>query len=211
MRAQDLMTTPVVTVGPDTPAKEAVRLLTGHGFAALPVVAPDDRLLGVVSEADLLRNRILPDPRALIHNDAIHNDAPAPTGPPPSIVAEVMTTDVVVAGRDAHAAELSRLMLDRHLRSLPVVDGDRLVGIVSRVDLLRMIARDDDAIARDVSGHLSAAGRRRWDVAVADGVVTLASEGADETDRHIAAVIAGAAPGVVDVRIADDLAGPAHR
>jgi hypothetical protein len=60
---------------------------------------------------------------------------------------------------------------------------------------------DDDAIARDVGGHLSAAGRRRWDVAVSDGVVTLASEGADETDRHIAAVIAGASPGVVDVRV----------
>jgi CBS domain-containing protein len=204
MRAINLMTSPVVTVGPDTPAKEAARLLAAHRFAVLPVVV-DDRLLGVVSEADLLRNRILPDPRTLIHDDP-----PESTGPPPSTVAGVMTTDVVVANHDTHAAELGRLMVHRHLRSIPIVDRGQLVGIVSRVDLLRTIARDDDAIARDVRGHLSAAGRRRWDVAVVDGVVTLASEDADEADRHIAVVIAGAAPGVVDVRITDNQAEPAH-
>jgi CBS domain len=59
------------------------------------------------------------------------------------------------------AEDLSRLMVDRHLRSVPVVDGGRLVGIVSRVDLPRMIARDDEDIARDMSGHLAAAGQRR--------------------------------------------------
>jgi hypothetical protein len=66
-----------------------------------------------------------------------------------------------------------------------------------------MIARDDEAIARDVRGHRSAVGRRRWDVTVVDGVVTLTSEGADETDRHIATVIAGNTPGVVEVRVTD--------
>ncbi|GAA5134650.1 CBS domain-containing protein [Pseudonocardia adelaidensis] len=196
------MTSPVVTVSPDAPVKEAARLLVTRGFAVLPVVDADDRLLGVVTEADLLRNRLLPDPRELIHNQP-----PEPIPPAPSEVAGVMTTEVVTATPDRHVAELGRLMVDRHLRAVPVVDGDRLVGIVSRVDVLRTIARDDDAISRDVAGHLSAAGRRRWDVAVADGVVTLSSEGADETDRHIATVVAGCAPGVVDVRIRDDAAG----
>jgi CBS domain-containing protein len=201
MRARDLMTSPVVSVGPDAPVKEAARVITTHGFAVLPVVDADDRLLGVITEADLLCNRLLPDPRDLIH------DRPAePIRPAPPTVAGVMTTEVVTATRDTHAAELGRLMVDRHLRAVPVVDGDRLVGIVSRVDVLRTVARDDDAIARDVRGHLSAAGRRRWEVAVTDGVVTLASEGADETDRHIATVVAGCAPGVVDVRIRDEVA-----
>jgi osmotically-inducible protein OsmY len=77
--------------------------------------------------------------------------------------------------------------------------------------VLRTVARDDDAIARDVRGHLSAAGRRRWEVAVTDGVVTLASDGADETDRHIATVVAGCAPGVVHVRIRDEVARHAGR
>jgi CBS-domain-containing membrane protein len=202
MRARELMTRPVVTVGPDALVKEAARLLVTHGFAVLPVVDADDRLLGVITEADLLRNRLLPDPRELIH------DRPSePTPPAPPEVAGVMTTEVVTATPDTHAAELGRLMVNRHLRAVPVVDGDRLMGIVSRVDVLRTIARDDDVIARDVAGHLSAAGRRRWDVAVADGVVTLSSEGADETDRHIATVVAGCAPGVVDVRIGDGAAG----
>jgi CBS domain-containing protein len=206
MRAKDLMTSPVVTVGRDTPAKDAARLLVTHGFAVLPVIDAEDRLLGVVTEADLLRDRLLPDPR-----DLIHDRPPEPTRPAPPTVAGVMTTEVVTAAPDTHAAELSRLMVDRHLRAVPVVEGDRLVGIVSRVDVLRTIARDDDAIAWDVRRHLEAAGRRRWEVAVADGVVTLASEGADETDRHIATVVAGCAPGVVDVRIRDEVAPPAGR
>lgn len=206
MRARDLMTHPVVTVGPDAPVKEAARLLVRHGFAALPVVDADDRLLGVVTEADLLRNRLLPDPR-----DLIHNRPPEPTPPAAPTVAGVMTTEVVTAVPDTHAAELGRLMVDQHRRSLPVVVGDRLVGIVSRVDVLRTIARDDETIARDVRGHLSTAGRRHWEVAVTDGVVTLASEGADETDRHIATVVAGCAAGVVDVHIREETARPAAR
>lgn len=195
MKARDLMTSPVVTVAPDTPAKEAARLLVAHGFAVLPVVDADHQLLGVVGEADLLRNRLLPDPRDLIHDQPVR-----PIRPAPRTVGGVMTTEVVTADPDSHAAELGRLMVERHLRAVPVVDGDRLVGIVSRIDVLRTIARDDAAITRDVRAHLSAAGRRRWDVAVADGVVTLASEGADEADRHIAAVVAGCTPGVIDVR-----------
>jgi CBS domain-containing protein len=147
MRARELMTSPVVTVGPDAPVKEAARLIVTHGFAVLPVVDADDRLLGVVTEADLLRNRLLPDPRELIHDRP-----PAPVPLAPSGVAGVMTTEVVTAMPDTHAAELGRLMVERHLRAVPVVDRDRLVGIVSRVDVLRTIARDDDAIACDVRG-----------------------------------------------------------
>jgi CBS domain-containing protein len=206
MRARELMTSPVVTVGPDTPAKQAALLLVTHGYAVLPVVDVDDRLLGVVSEADLLRNRVLPDPR-----DLIHDRPPRRAEPAAATVEGVMATDVVTATPDSHAAELSGLMVDSHLRAVPVVDGDRLVGIVSRVDVLRTLVRDDDVIARYVRGHLSAAGRRRWEVSVTDGVVTLTSEGADETDRHIAAVIAGAAPGVVDVHITDGAVGTTTR
>lgn len=207
MRARDLMTSPVVTVRPDATAKEAARLLVTHGFAVLPVVDAEDRLLGVVSEADLLRDRILPDPRELIHDRP-----PSPPPEPAPEVAGVMTTTVVTATPDTHAAHLGKLMVERHLRAIPVVDGDRLVGIVSRVDVLRTIARDDEAIARGVAAHLAAAGRRRWDVEVADGVVSLACEGADETDRHVATVVAGCTPGVVGVRIRDEVAsGAAQR
>jgi len=198
MRADQLMTKSVVTATPETSVKEVVRLLTAHGFTTLPVVDEDGDLVGVVAEADLLRGRILPDPRTLIHEDT-----PPPAPMPSATVAEVMTTDVVTAGPDAHEAALSRLMLDKHLRVIPIVAGTKLTGVVSRRDLLRTIAREDRVIASDIRHHLSTACRRPWQVTVSDGDVTLTAEDADESERHIATVIAGARPGVVSVQVVE--------
>jgi CBS-domain-containing membrane protein len=161
------------------------------------VVDDDDRLLGIVTEADLLPDRFAPDPRTLIHDER-----PAAAAVPAAAVDELMVTDVVSADPDTHITGLSKLMLDRHVRAIPIVDDGRVLGIVTRRDLLRTLARADEDIARDVRNRLSQAGRRRWEVTVTDGVVTLASDGAPETDEHIATVIAGAQPGVVEVRIA---------
>lgn len=198
MRAKDLMTSAVVVVRPDTPAKEAAAVLTSHGYTLLPVVDAYDNLVGVVSEADLIRGRILPDPRALIHDEP-----PPPADPPARLVADVMTAEPVVVDTTLDAVAITKLMLARHLRALPVVDGDRLAGILTRRDLLRTIARDDRDIARDVRHRLAAACRQRWEVDVADGVVTLAAETDDPAEQHIARVIAAALPGVIDVRLAD--------
>ncbi|WP_206796321.1 CBS domain-containing protein [Amycolatopsis sp. MtRt-6] len=198
MRADQLMTTSVVTTTPETSVKEVVRLLATHSFTTLPVVNEDGDLVGVVTEADLLRGRILPDPRTLIHQDA----PPPPPSRPSATVAEVMTTEVVTAAPDAHEAVLGRLMLDKHLRVIPIVVGTKLAGVVSRRDLLRTIAREGSVIERDVRHHLAMASRRPWQVAVADGCVTLTCEGADASERHMATVIAGALPGVVGVQVA---------
>ncbi len=198
MRAKDLMTYPVITVRPEAPAKEAARLLASHGFTALPVVDADDTVVGIVSEADLIRGRILPDPRSLIDD----NPPPPAAEPAAATVAGVMTADPVVVALTADAVELTKLMLDRHLRTLPVVDDGRLTGIVTRRDLLRTIARDDQDIARDVRHRLAIAFRRQWEVEVVDGVVSLASDNHDPEDRHIAEVIAAALPGVREVRLA---------
>jgi CBS domain-containing protein len=199
MRAKDLMTYPVITVRPEAPAKEAARLLASHGFTALPVVDADDAVVGIVSEADLIRGRILPDPRSLI------DDNPPPTAAEPAAatVAGVMTAAPVVVALTADAVVLTKLMLERHLRTLPVVDDGRLTGIVTRRDLLRTIARDDQDIARDVRHRLAIAFRRQWEVEVVDGVVSLASDNHDPDDRHIAEVIAAALPGVREVRLAE--------
>lgn len=207
MKVRDVMTSEVASVNGSTPFRDVAEVLIAHEVSAVPVVDGEGHVIGVVSEADLLRDRILPDPRELIHDRP-----PSPPPEPAPEVAGVMTTTVVTATPDTHAAHLGKLMVERHLRAIPVVDGDRLVGIVSRVDVLRTIARDDEAIARGVAAHLAAAGRRRWDVEVADGVVSLACEGADETDRHVATVVAGCTPGVVGVRIRDEVAsGAAQR
>jgi CBS domain-containing protein len=197
MRAKDLMTYPVITVRPETPAKEAARLLASHGFTALPVVDVDDVVVGIVSEADFIRGRILPDPRSLIDDNPA-----APPEPAAPTVAGVMTADPVVVALTVDAVAVAKLMLDRHLRTLPVVDEGRLTGIVTRRDLLRTIARDDRDIARDVRHRLAIAFRRAWEVEVVDGVVSLASDNDDPEDRHIAEVIAAALPGVREVRLA---------
>jgi CBS domain-containing protein len=198
MRAKDVMTSTVATVRPDTPAKEAARLLASYGYTALPVVNENDDLLGIVTEADLIHDRILPDPRALI------DDGPRqPVQRPPALVDAVMTTEVVTVEMTTDAVAIIRVMLDRHLRSLPVVDGDHLEGIVTRRDLLRTIARDDQDIARDVRNRLANACRRPWTVEVIDGVVRLTTDGDDAEDRHIGTVIAAALPGVVDVHLVD--------
>jgi len=196
MRAKDLMTTPVVTVRPDTPAKEAARLLASRGFTALPVVDADT-LLGVVTEADLIDGRILPDPRSLIGDDP-----PPPSEPRAHLVADAMTSDPVVVASTTDAVEVARVMLDRHLRTLPVVDDGRLAGIVTRRDLLRTIARHDRDIAQDVRHRLAIACRGSWNVDVTDGVVTLSTDRADASERHVAQVVAAALPGVLGVHLA---------
>ena len=196
MRAKDLMTTPVVTVRPDTPAKEAARLLASRGFTALPVV-DDQTVLGIVTEADLIDGQILPDPRSLIGDDP-----PPPPAPRAHLVADAMTNDPVVVASTTDAVEVARVMLERHLRTLPVVDDGRLAGIVTRRDLLRTIARHDRDIAQDVRHRLAIACRGSWNVDVTDGVVTLSTDRADASERHVAQVVAAALPGVLGVHLA---------
>lgn len=191
MRARDIMTRPVTTVGPDTPIKEAAAILAGNGFTALPVVA-EDRLVGIVTEADLVRDRVPRDPRARCHpGEELPTVATTTVG-------EVMTTPVVAMGPGTDVAVLSRALLDAGHRSMPIVDGSRVVGIVTRRDIVRVIARDDHAIAEDVRHRLEIyGGDRRWRVDVHDGMVSITDEFDDETDRHVATVLAEAVPGVV--------------
>jgi CBS domain-containing protein len=199
MRARDVMTTALVTVTPSTSVKEAARLLVENGFTTLPVVGPDGGLAGVVADVDVLRDRIAIDPRSLVHADwPVHDSEHAAA----KTVGEVMTAEVIVRGPTTDAAQLARYMLDYHLRAIPVVDEGKLVGIVTRRDLLRTVARDDRIIAKDIRHHLMRAFRRGdWSATVVDGVVTLVDEYGDESDRHIAEVITRAIPGVVDVEV----------
>jgi CBS-domain-containing membrane protein len=198
MRARDVMTRSVVTIGPSTSTKEAAELFVRHGFTVLPVIDGQGELAGVVTEADVLWNRIGADPRSLVHADW----PVRATASPPVTVDVVMMRDVVFRGPNADAAELAQLMLERHIRAIPIVDGGTLIGIVTRRDLLRTIARDDEAIATDVRHQLERCFRRGdWSATVENGVVTLVDEFGDEADRHIATVVASAVPGVADVRM----------
>ena len=178
------MTRPVVRVGPGTPVREAIVLLTEHCVAALPVVDPDDRVLGIFTEADALRSGITGG------------------GPEPGVlVRSVMTAPVESVEPDTEVVEIARRMLGDRLRSIPVVDEGTLVGIVSRRDMLTpLVGRDDtiashlNALLSDYSGH-----RDRWAVAVADGTVCVSGAFADEAERRVVKALAKTVHGVIGV------------
>lgn len=205
MLARDVMTRPVVTVGPGTPVRAAAALLGARGFTALPVVDGGAGLVGIVTEADLLRGRLRHDPRST------GSAADLDRGPAPATVGEVMTRPVVTVVPWTDLADVAARMAHDGIRSLPVVDGGELVGIVSRRDLVATLTRADAAIASEVRHRLEiAAGAGRWTVAADGGVVTLHDAFADgqraAADRHAARMIAAAVRGVVDVRL---VPGPA--
>jgi CBS domain-containing protein len=127
MKARDVMTRPVISLRATVPAHDAAALLVSHGFTAAPVVDDHERVVGIATEADLVRERIVPEGWTV-------GDRPEPT------VADVMTPDPVVARSDDDLADIVTTMLDRGIRSVPVVDDGRLVGVVSRRDVLRLVA-----------------------------------------------------------------------
>lgn len=170
MQVREIMTRDVVTVGPDTSTKYAAELMVERGFAALPVIDTEDLLVGIVAEADVLRDRLPPDPR--LH---MRRAPDSVSTPPPRLVRGVMTADVRSVTALADIADVARLLVDERLRSLPVVDNGRLVGIVSRRDLLRTLVRSDEVISRDllqlIEGYTGAPDS--WNVTVFEGVATI--------------------------------------
>lgn len=154
MRARDVMSSPVVTVTAGTTVKCAASLLVSHGFTALPVVDEDGRLIGIVTEADLVRDRFPRDPRycPACGGGLLGADSASPVLT--STVGEVMTTPVVGMGAGTDVVDLVTAMLEEPVRSIPIVDGSTVIGIVTRRDLLRVLAGDDQASATDVPHRL---------------------------------------------------------
>lgn len=203
MRAHEFMTKAVVSVRPETLISDATTMLLERGFSAATVVDEDERLVGIVSEADLLRGRVGSDPRAHIR------PLPPDDTEPPHTVGQIMTRKVIALPATADQAEYAAVMLRHRIKSIPVVSGERLVGIVSASDLLRTQVRGDEEIAREVTRRLRefSGDESAWALEVADGVVTL-SGGNSEQERLIATLLAETVPGAVRVH-ARDSAGPA--
>jgi CBS domain-containing protein len=128
MRVRDVMTTPAVSVPLRTPLGAAAALLVAHGFTGAPVVDDEGRLVGIVTEADLVRGQIPPDGWA----------GAQPPNPP---VVEVMTPTPLAMRPEDDLSDVVATMLDARLRTLPIVDDGVLVGVLSRRDVLRCVAR----------------------------------------------------------------------
>jgi CBS domain-containing protein len=192
MRTRDIMTSPVVTVTPDTSLKDVAALLVERAINAVPVVDAGDRLCGIVSEADLLALEAPAAPGASGARTA-----------PPHTAREVMSQSVYTLAEDTDAAAAARMMLRHGLKSVPVVDGDRVVGIVARRDLLRLVARGDQDVRADLESRLAEEIEllQRVRIEVAEGVVTIA--GAGDLGRQLVVGLARTVPGVVEVRSGD--------
>ncbi len=197
MQARDIMTRPVITLSAEMAVRQAAAVLTEQQITAAPVLNEDGELVGMVSEGDLIADRFAHDPRSHARRD--HLD----TGPAPQTVAEVMTSTVLAMSASADAADLAEAMLDYDVRSVPIVEGSEVVGIVSRRDLLRTLVRSDDVIRAEVAGRLDAysAGLQHWEVEVTDGSVDLFGTATGETEARALQALARTVPGVGSVRL----------
>ncbi|MFF4546635.1 CBS domain-containing protein [Streptomyces sp. NPDC001435] len=151
---EELMTRDVVRARRDMPFKELVRLLADNDVTAVPVVDDLERPMGVVSEADLLRksaDQADPSGRVPVPNLEAWERAKAEG----SRAEELMSAPAVCARPEWNVVEAARLMEAQHVKRLPVVDeADRLLGIVSRGDLLRIFLRRDDAIRDEITADV---------------------------------------------------------
>ncbi|MFJ3921779.1 CBS domain-containing protein [Streptomyces sp. NPDC090022] len=167
IKVADLMTDKVVSVTKDTAFKDVAKLLAQYDISGVPVLDDEDRVLGVVSQTDLLAGAS-PNTRPDPHSGA-------PTAPPAA--GDLMSTPAITVHAEEAAADAARLMTRRGIERLPVVDvEDRLVGIVTRRDLLRMFLRPDAEIRRrvhDVLGDVAGVPVGDVETHVVDGIVTL--------------------------------------
>jgi CBS domain-containing protein len=194
MLVREVMTSPAVTVGPGTSLKQAIRLLDDHRITAMPVIDDGGHLVGVLSEADVLRDSIPADRR--VHERLVEITAPTVQ----LVVTDVMTHLPVSVSPDDDLSQAVGLLVDTQVKSLPVVRAGRVVGMVSRRDVIAVLARQDFLIEAEIDEELRQAGVE-CTVEVNDGVVHL--HDADGTDAlRLAQVIASSVPGVVGVSLA---------
>ena len=217
MKTADIMTKPVITVTPQTRVAEAARLMLQHRISGLPVLDDAGRVVGIVTEGDLLRRSELGTERQrarwvemLIGPGRLaqqYVDAHA------RLVGEVMSEDVAFATSETTLPGLVRLMEKRQVKRVPVIDNGRLVGIVSRANLVRALVHTmTRAAAAEAAGvHSDSEIRERilaeiakepWgprcsvDVTVEAGIVELHGSITDERERAALQVVAENAPGV---------------
>ncbi|MFJ3233775.1 CBS domain-containing protein [Streptomyces sp. NPDC086787] len=198
-----LMVQEVVSVTPQTPFKEVAKLLAVHGLSGLPVVDADDRVLGVISESDLVLRQAGAESRTQAMN-----------------ARELMSQPAITVKVGDSIAVAARTMAQHRVERLPVVDGEgRLVGIVTRRDLLQVFLRPDRDIRRDIVEEIL--DQTLWlspeavQVHVIDGVVTLVGRLERFSDIPVAVRLAREVDGVVAVvdrltyRIDDSSSRPA--
>jgi CBS domain-containing protein len=202
MKVADAMTGDVVTVSPETPLKDAAELLARHRISGLPVTEEGD-VVGVISEADIVaRTTASGESRSFLHE--LFGDRKRQPNVEATLVGEAMTSPAVTIAPERPVAEAARVMIEQKVNRLPVVDESRLVGIVTRADLVRAFVRPDDELEREIREDV--AERTLWidsselEINVERGVVTVAGEVERRADAELLERFTAAVPGVVSVR-----------
>ena len=217
MNAGDVMTRDVVTIAPDMKALDIARLLLARGISAVPVVEPNGAVIGLVSEGDLMRRGELGTQKrrggwaefftgnATLAREYVHAHG--------AVARDVMTSPVICVDRATALGEIADLMENKRIRRVPVLDGDRLVGLVSRANLLRAFAstaagqtpaNSSDGAIRDALmatlAHEAWSRRSENSVVVNDGVVHLWGLVTTPDESRALELAAGAVQGVKSVQ-----------
>ena len=215
MKISDVMTEKVFTVTVDTPLKTVATRMLEYGISGLPVV-DGERVIGVVSETDILYKERTEPARSGLVDWLVHYAEDPPLAKLEARTAgEAMTTPAVTVASGRPVAHAAERMLDLGIDRLPVVDSGRLVGILTRADLVRAFVRDDAEIERDIREDGIA--RTFWmssdelAVTVKNGDVRLEGGVASEEVAESIAAFTRQVPGVVSVDSKltwSDLLGP---
>ncbi|WKZ83445.1 MAG: CBS domain-containing protein [Acidimicrobiia bacterium] len=204
MKVRDLMTTEPITTTPETGLKEAARAMLDARVSGLPVVDGDGRLVGIVTEGDFLRQEATRDqPYRFSLLDALFGDQP-PAHPGAETVGEVMTEQVLTVAPDTNLGEAARVMANRKVNRLPVIDGGGvLVGIISRADVMSAFTKPDevieDEVREDIVRRLLFLPPDAIEVTVSDGVVALRGELENRTEANLLEELTRRIAGVVRV------------
>jgi CBS-domain-containing membrane protein len=175
---RDVMTTELVTVKRSTPFKEIATQLAQHRISAVPVVDADRRVLGIITEADLLLKQEHPDPKATIPFIWTRRRRQEQAKAAAAVAGKLMTAPAVTVPPTATVTEAARRMHTARVKRLPVVDQTgQLLGIVSRADLLKVFTRPDEAIRNEIISEVIVGdlmmNPSRFLIHVDDGVVML--------------------------------------
>lgn len=197
VRIREVMTRSVITISGDTPLKEAAVVMGRNRISGLPVMDGDE-LVGIITESDFV-SRLAEDGGGLL--DALLGRKQTEIG---GSVAEAMTRQPLTVAPDESVSAAARIMSEHRVKRLPVVDGSgRLVGIVSRADLMSVFARPDDRIESDILNEgvvgLIGADRDAISIEVRDGVVRLAGTVGSVTEKRMLEEFARRVAGVVTV------------
>lgn len=203
MRAREFMSTPVVSVRPETTLKELMEQMAAHRVSGVPVIDHQGALVGIVSESDVLaklehgkQEGGLPGLLERLAGGGAAQKLTAHTA------AEVMTPRVITAGPDASFRELLHLMAVHDVNRVPIVEDGRVVGIITRADLLKAMARSDRAISEEAEWRLL---HDLWidpatlKISTHGGVITVAGEVGTRSEAELVKRWVGLVEGAVDV------------